>query len=93
VSRIQNAVDTVTFSTRQRSYMRSSVETIKLLHYISLDGASTSSDPSSPNGSLSYLDSAEIVVFYDEQDPQATGDVSGTILHCMHPMPPSLFGH
>jgi hypothetical protein len=73
--------------------MRSSVEAIKILHYISLDGANISSDPSSPRGTLSYLDSAEVVVFYDEQDSQAAGDVSGTILHCMHPMPPSPFWH
>lgn len=31
------------------------------------------------------MDSAEIVVFYEEKDSQDTGDVSSNTLHCMSP--------
>jgi hypothetical protein len=62
---------------------------MQLLHYQSFGGY-LSGDPPTPENPLSntYLDSAEVVIFYGEQDSQAAGDVSRTILQCLLPKSP-----
>ena len=71
--------------------MRTSIEDILLLHYKSFEDDASSSDSSSPAASTCnpYLDSAEVVVFFDEQDSQAVGDVSRITLNCSLPKSPS----
>jgi hypothetical protein len=61
----------------QRSYARGSIEAIKLLHYKALSGTRQSN----PSDAFSYADSAEIAVFFDEQESKATGDINSTTLH------------
>lgn len=83
---VQKSADTVTFSTNQQSYTRSSIESIQLLHYKSLEDGHVLTDLAVPKSALSYLDSSEIVIFYDQQEPQtAGGDINRTILHCTAP--------
>jgi hypothetical protein len=64
-----------------RIIIRGSIEAIKLLHYKALGENNTQSEPSS---AFSYLDSAEIVVFFDEEESKATGDVNSATLHRMY---------
>jgi hypothetical protein len=83
---VQKSADTITFSADQQSYTRSSIESIQILHYKSLEGGHVLTDPTLPKSALSYLDSSEIVIFYDQQEPQtADGDINRTILHCTAP--------
>jgi hypothetical protein len=83
---VQKFVDTVTFSADRHSYTRSSIESIQLLHYKSLDSGYVLTDPALPKRALSCLDSSEIVIFYAQQDPRtAAEDIDRTILHCNVP--------
>ena len=87
---IQKSVDTITFSIGQRLYTRGSIEAVKLLHYKALGKINTQSDARS---AFSYLDSAEIAVFFDEQESKAMGDVNSATLHRMHSIPFSSSGN
>ncbi|EPE34329.1 hypothetical protein GLAREA_10023 [Glarea lozoyensis ATCC 20868] len=77
---IQKSVDTVTFSVGQRSYTRGSIEAIKLLHYKAL----SNNTQNNPPNAFCYVDSAEIAVFFDEQESEANGDINSTTLHIRH---------
>jgi len=86
---INKSVDTVTFTTVRRSYTRCSIEAVKLLHYQSLKDNSIRDDHLLLRNAPSYLDSAEVVVFYGRQDSQAEhGDITSTILRCTSPILP-----
>jgi hypothetical protein len=78
-------VDVITFPTGERSYTRGSIEAIQLLHYRSFGSDDLGGDRQRRGSSISddYLDNAEVVIFYEEQDSQATGDVSKMILQCL----------
>jgi hypothetical protein len=83
---IQKFADTVTFSADRHSYSRSSIESIQLLHYKSLDSGYMLTDTALPKHALSCLDSSEIVIFYDQQEPRTeTEDINRSVLHCIVP--------
>lgn len=82
----QKFADTVTFSTGRHSYSRSSIESIQLLHYRSLDSDYLLTDMALPKHALSCLSSSEIVIFYAPQELRTEAeDVDRTILHCIFP--------
>jgi hypothetical protein len=86
MNKIQKLAEKVTFTANGQSYIRSSIESIQLLHYKSLDCARILSDRAMPRTALSCLDSSEVVVFYDQQESVAAdGDISRNILHCTTP--------
>jgi len=83
---IQKFAEMITFSTGRHSYSRSSIDSIQLLHYKSLDNGYILTDAAIPKHALSCLDSSEIVIFYTQQEPQtAVEDIDRTILHCIVP--------
>jgi len=84
---VRRSVRNVTFSTGQRTYTRASIETMQLLHYkvVSLDYLHGTISDLGDAHYESYLDNAELLVFYAEKESRTNGDVSRTSIRCSHP--------
>ena len=84
---MSESIDTITFSTGVRSYVRDSIEAIQLLQYAPFIDSYMRGDSLTPINLFSscYLDSAELVIFYGDHDFQAAGDISQTTLQCLLP--------
>jgi hypothetical protein len=84
VNKVQKLAEKVTFTANGQLYTRTSIESIQLLHYKSLDSARILDDRATSRMGLLCLDSSEIVVFYDQEGSAAAdGDITRHILHCI----------
>ncbi len=86
MNKIQKLAEKVTFIANGQLYMRTSIESIQLLHYRSLESSRILGDRAMSRTGLLCLDSSEIVVFYDQEGSEAAdGDITRHILYCITP--------
>lgn len=83
VSNVQRSVQTITFSTGLRSYTRASIQEIQVLHYRPFHGFVSGDDrlPTAESMHDSPSPSAEIVIFFNEQNSGLAGDISRVVIH------------
>ncbi|KAK7417908.1 hypothetical protein QQZ08_011448 [Neonectria magnoliae] len=81
----QKDIESVTLSANKKSYTRSSIQTIQLFHYKTLEKNVLIHKPSFHRQGLLHCDNAEIVMSYEPADPDSDdADITRTILYLKH---------
>lgn len=90
LSNLRVSLQNITFSSGPKSYTRTSVETIQLLHYKALNLHSLQTEAPDTRGVAGqerFVDHAEFLIFYSRNEASASNDISRTSVRCMTPTP------
>ncbi|CAM1510177.1 Fc.00g005120.m01.CDS01 [Cosmosporella sp. VM-42] len=76
---LHKSLETVSFAIGHRTYTRSAIEGVNLLHYRALSNSSNREQFSVESGGA-FCEHAEVVIFYDESEATTSADITRSVI-------------